>query len=114
MTSVIFLSAACDFSHAALFFVPRRAQKMYRNYYIAPGTLANLQHAFTEGCIWGLPGGPGGRRGTWCRLKTGDLVFFYAESPKSTVIAHGEIQNSFLVSIPAENSPLYRLKIPHP
>jgi len=33
-------------------------------------------------------------------LKTGDLVFFYAESPKSTVIAYGEIQNSFLDRTP--------------
>ena len=65
---------------------------MYRKYYIAPGTLANLQRAFIEGNIWGLPDG---RRDTWRWLKTGDIVFFYAESPKSAVVAYCEIQNTF-------------------
>lgn len=32
---------------------------MHRSYHIAPGTLANLRHAFSEAYIWGLPGGPG-------------------------------------------------------
>ena len=81
------------------FFCAREARKMHCNYYIAPGTLANLQRAFTEGYIWGLPGGPGGRRGTWRRLKTGDTVF-YAQSPRSAVVAYGEIQNTFLDRTP--------------
>jgi hypothetical protein len=70
---------------------------MYRNYYIAPGTLANLQRAFSKGEIWGLPEG---RQDTWHWLKPGDIVFFYAESPRSAVVASSEIQNIFFDPTP--------------
>jgi hypothetical protein len=79
------------------FFCAKEARKMYRNYYIAPGILANLQRALTEGDIWGLPEG---RRDTWRWLKTRDIVFFYAESPRSAVVACGEIHNTFLDPTP--------------
>jgi hypothetical protein len=64
---------------------------MYHNYYIAPGTYANWQRAFTKGNIWGLPEW---HRPTWELLTSGDAVFFYIESPKSAVVGYGEIRNT--------------------
>jgi hypothetical protein len=72
---------------------------MYRDYYIAPGTFANWRVAFTNGNIWGLPEG---RERTWISLKRGDVVFFYVESPFSSVIGYGEIQGTF-----REHSPFF-------
>jgi len=65
---------------------------MYHNYYIAPGSKENWQVAFTKGNIWGLPKG---RESTWGSLNSGDIVFFYVESPRSRVIGYGQIQNAF-------------------
>jgi hypothetical protein len=65
---------------------------MYHNHYIAPGTYANWQRAFTQGNIWGLPEW---RRPAWELLTSGDVIFFYVESPKSAVVGYGEIRNTF-------------------
>ena len=48
----------------------------------------------------GFGGLPEGREDTWRWLKTGDIVFFYAESPRSAVVAYGEIQNIFFDRTP--------------
>jgi hypothetical protein len=97
MTSEIVFERSMRYFARCAFFCAGEAQKMYCNYYIAPGTLANLQRAFTDGAIWGLPEG---RQDTWHWLKTGEIVFFYAESPRSTVVACSEIQNTFFDPTP--------------
>src|ERR1700726_3223521 len=93
MTSICYFERSVRFSARCAFFCAQGGRKkMYRNYYIAPGTLANLQRAFNEGYVWGLPEG---RIDTWHWLRTGDIAFFYAEMPTSAVVACGEIQNTF-------------------
>ena len=65
---------------------------MHYNYFIAPGTYANWQRAFSKGNIWGLPEW---RRPAWESLTSGDVIFFYVESPKSSVVGYSEIVNTF-------------------
>ncbi len=65
---------------------------MYHSYYIAPGTSENWLVAFTKGNIWGLPED---RDPAWESLQSGDIVFFYVESPISRVVGYGQILDKF-------------------
>ncbi len=66
---------------------------MYQKYYVAPGTYENWRLAFTKGNIWGLPEW---HRPAWESLESGDIVFFYVESPLSRVVGYGQIQDTFV------------------
>src|SRR5437588_13133736 len=90
-------SAECDFLHSALFFAPRRREKMNINYYLAPGSRENWKLAFASGNVWGLRGN---RKRTWRRLKKGDVVFFYVQSPISRVLGYGSILATSLAEKP--------------
>ena len=62
--------------------------KKYCEYYLAVGPYDNWKVAFSKGCVWGLPKK---RVSTWRSLNSGDIVFFYVESPTSAVTGYGSV-----------------------
>jgi hypothetical protein len=60
----------------------------YHDHYLAVGPYNNWKVAFSNGCVWGLPKN---RVSTWHSLNSGDIAFFYVESPISAVNGYGNI-----------------------
>ena len=60
------------------------------NYFLAVGSYANWQSAFSKRNIWGLSEN---RHGSWRRLRLGDILFFYVEG--RGVVGYGPVISTF-------------------
>jgi len=65
--------------------------------WIAVGSAEHWQLAFDQGGIWGLVES---HEAQWKRLSRGDLVFCYAKSPISGLVAYGQVTKTFRQDAP--------------